>query len=272
MALDILEKQKEEDSPLKMREVYSFTAERTEKVKVTEVEEREKEDGTKEEVEVSKEVEQSVPYRIIIKSPNRREMEEAELEYSIEMSKCIKQGILTKAMLAKKYSDSGGLMAEEDAQKLTRLYMKFGEIGNDLTRLTSKSQISKDKGKQDKIDSLRGQIAEVRKEILDMETSYSSLFNHTADSRAQSKAIMWYLLNLSYIRKENEDEVSRIFQGETFQDQVDEYYRLEEEGSSLYDVISSKLTTYVSFWYYSAGGTTEEDFKSLEEDIAQGDI
>ena len=102
--------------------------ERTEKVKVTEMEERETEDGNKEQVEVTKEIEDAVPYRIILKQPNRREMEEAELEYSIEMSRCIKQGILTKAMLSKKYSDAGGLMAEEDAKKLSRLYMEVWRI------------------------------------------------------------------------------------------------------------------------------------------------
>ena len=112
MATDVLEKE-DTDAPVKLREVYSFTVDKVEKVKVTETEERKNEDGTTEEVEVTKEVEEPVPYRVIIKQPNRREMEEAELEYSIEMSKCIKQGILTKAMLSKKYSDSGGLMAEE---------------------------------------------------------------------------------------------------------------------------------------------------------------
>jgi len=48
------------------------------------------------------------PVRVILKEPNRRQIEEADMEYSIEMSQCVKRGILTKAMLAKKYSDTGG--------------------------------------------------------------------------------------------------------------------------------------------------------------------
>ena len=55
---------------------------------------------------------------MILKEPNRRQIEEADMEYSIEMSQCVKRGILTKAMLAKKYSDSGGLLAEEDAKTI----------------------------------------------------------------------------------------------------------------------------------------------------------
>ena len=218
MVLDILEKENDSSAVSRLKEIYSFNVERTESVKVTETETRKNDEGVEEEVEVTKEVDQAVPYRIIIKQPNRREMEEAELEYSVEMSKCIKSGILTKAMLAKKYSDSGGLMAEEDAQALTRLYLKFGELSNDVTRLMAKKKPNSQE--KDKLDVLRGKLGQVRKEIIDMESSYASLFNHTADSRAQSKAVMWYLLHLAYIRKDNEDETQQIFQGETFQDKI----------------------------------------------------
>jgi hypothetical protein len=265
----VLENKKEEKTD-SIREIYSFTVEQTEKVKVTELEERENEGGTKEKVEITKEIDQAVPYRVILKQPNRREMEEAELEYSIEMSRCIKQGILTKAMLSKKYSDSGGLMAEEDAKDLSRLYMKFAELTNDLTRLTTKP--SKTKREEEKISEQAGKLGEVRKQIVDMETSYASLFNHTADSRAANKAVTWYLLNLAYMRRDEEEGMEPIFKGETFQDKVDEYYRLEESGSELYHLISSKIATYISYWYYSAGAVTEKDFKQLQEDIEKGEV
>ena len=268
----VLEKQKEDDEVAsKLREVYSFTVEHVEKQKVSETENRKNEEtGEEEQVEVTKEVEASVPYRVIIKQPNRKEMEEAELEYSIEMSNCIRQGILTKAMLAKKYSDSGGLMSEEDAGDLSRAYIKFGEYTTELTRLTSKSsQTDKDKKK---IETLSGKLAETRRDIVDMESSYASLFNHTADSRAANKAVMWYLVNLCYLRKDNEEEIDPIFKGETFQDKVDEYYRLEEEGSDLYYTLSGRLATYVSYWYYSAGAVTDRDFENLQENIDKGEI
>lgn len=266
----VLEKQKDkEEVSDKVREIYSFTVETKEKVKTTEVEERKNDKGEVEKVEVTKEIEAEVPYRIVLKQPNRREMEEAELEYSIEMSRCIKQGILTKAMLSKKYSDSGGLMAEEDAKNLSRMYMKFAELTTDLTRLTTKNNQTEADTK--KIREKSGKLGEIRKEIVDMETGYASLFNHTADSRAANKAVTWYLLNLSYMRKNEEDELEPIFKGETFADKVDEYYRLEESGSELYHIISSKIATYISYWYYSAGAVTDEDFENLQRDLERDD-
>ena len=161
-------------------------------------------------------------------------------------------------------------MPEEDAQELTRLYMKFGEYSTELGRLNTKS--SKTQKDKDKIKDLSAKLGEARKNIVTVETNYASLFNHTADSRAANKAVTWYLLNLSYIRKNEEDEVEPIFKGETFEDKVDEYYRLEEQGSEIYYTISNKLTTYVSYWYYSAGAVLSEDFEKLQEDIDNGEV
>ena len=90
----------------RLREIYSFTAEKEETVQQTETKEVAGKDGKKETVSITKDVVEKVPYRIILKQPNRRQIEEAELEYSVEMSNCIRKGILTKAMLAKKYSDT----------------------------------------------------------------------------------------------------------------------------------------------------------------------
>ena len=132
-----------------------------------------------------------------------------------------------------------------------------------------KKYYEKDK---ERIKKLSGRLGETRKEIVDMESNYASLFNHTADSRAQNKAVTWYLLNLSYLRRDNEDHTEPIFKGETFDDKIDEYYRLEEEGSELYDIISSRLATYISFWYYSAGAVTDDDFQNLQKDMDEGNV
>ncbi|MBN86367.1 MAG: hypothetical protein CL885_02455, partial [Dehalococcoidia bacterium] len=70
----------------------------------------------------------------------------------------------------------------------------------------------------------------------------------------------------------NEDELTPIFKGETFQDKIDEYYRLEESGDEIYDLLASKLSTYMSYWYYSAGAVTDEDFEGLQRDMDEGKI
>ena len=252
------------------RQIYSFTVEKRETVKETETKTQTGKDGKEQKVAVTTDVEKMIPYECIIRQPTRREMEEAELEYSIEMSKCIKRGILTKAMLAKKYSDTGGLLAEEDAKFLGSKYVEYGSLANEFQKL----QLKKNKTEKDETRSgeLSGQLLETRKEIIDMETTYAALFNHTADARAQNKAISWYMLHLSVIRKEGEDELTELFPGEDFDEKTEEYYRLEEAGDEIYDMVSGKLATFISYWYYSAGAVTESDFEDLDKDINEGNL
>jgi len=69
-----------------------------------------------------------VEHVFVIKQPTRRQMEEADMEYSIEMSKCVREGILTKAMLLNKYTDAGGIMSEEEAKELAKMYGQLAEL------------------------------------------------------------------------------------------------------------------------------------------------
>ena len=259
-----------DDTRKKLREIYSFTAEKEETVQKTETKEGTGENGKKETLSITKDVTEAVPYRIILKQPNRRQIEEAELEYSVEMSNCIRKGILTKAMLAKKYSDTGGLLSEEDAQELSGLYLKFGEKSGEFQKLSAKTKPTDTDKKR--MDKMSGEIALLRKEIVDMETSYSSLFNHTADTRAQNKAIQWYILYLTFIQKGDEEESTPLFEGENFEDKLDSYYSLEEDGDELYDLVSGKIATMISFWYYSSGAASRADLEQLDADIESGEV
>ena len=93
--------------------IYEFTVKKEEEVEEeSTTNKKNKETGEMEKVTTTKTVKKEIPYNIVIYQPSRRQVEDADMEFSVEMSKCIKRGILTKAMLAKKYSDSGGLLSE----------------------------------------------------------------------------------------------------------------------------------------------------------------
>ena len=259
------------DTRKKLREIYSFTFEKKEKVKKTETNKvKNQETGEEEEVSVTKEVEEKIPYRLVMKQPSRRQIEDAELEFSVEMSKCVKKGILTKAMLAKKYSDTGGLLPEEDAKALTKMYIRYGELSQESERVRIKSKISDED--QKKLDEISAEITELRKNIVDVETTYSNLFNHTADVRAENKVIQWYILHLTYTQKEDSDDLVPLFEGNDFEQKLERYYELEEEGDELYDIVGGKVAALFSFWYYSSGAVSTADFAKLDEDIEEGRV
>ena len=104
---------------MEFKELYSFSLDREEEV---EKETSRKDKKTGDVIKKIKKVKEKVPYVIRLKRPSRRELEEAELEYSVEMSKCVKKGILTRAMLFKKYSDTGGMYTDAESENYGKIY------------------------------------------------------------------------------------------------------------------------------------------------------
>ena len=88
--------------------IYDFKVNRFQKKQVET--KRKNKDGEEETVTTEKRV--KVPVTFVVERPTRRIAEEAELFYSVQLSKGIKMGIVTKAMLVKKYQDSGGALTE----------------------------------------------------------------------------------------------------------------------------------------------------------------
>ena len=251
------------------KEIYSFSTEVTQPKEVSETKTQVNEEtGKSEKVTVSKTVDAPVRYRVIIKQPNRRQMEEADMEYSIEMSRCIKKGILTKAMLSKKYSDLGVMMTEDDALELSKHYARVGELQTDYQRLQSKEK--KTAEDLSVIRQVLIDLTETRTSIVNLETAYSALFNHTADTKAQNKAIMWYVVNLTYFMEEDSEEDPKpLFEGVSADDKLEQYYIFDEQGkSNIFNNIKNKLTTFVSYWFFSSS-TDKEDFDNLNEDVEE---
>ena len=254
-----------------MKEIYSFEVNLEKEVeKKTEKVIIDKDTKQEKKISVNEKVIEKEPVRVILKEPNRRQIEEADMEYSIEMSQCVKRGILTKAMLAKKYSDSGGLLAEEDAKTLTSKYADLSKLQTDFTRLNTKTTKKNPEENKTKEAEIIGKIAEVRREIVDMETAYASLFNHTADTKAQNRVILWYVLNLTYVVRGEEDP-EEFFPGQTFEEREQAYYDLDEAGDELYNLIQAKIATFVSYWYFTSG-VTREELAQLDKDIEEGNV
>ena len=251
--------------------LHTFSVTRKEQREIEETVTKGEGDEATEETTIKK-VNKDVSYAINFYQPSRRQIEEAEFEYSIEMSKCIKKGILTRAMLAKQYSDSGGLISEEDAARLTELYAKLLEKQNIFKKIETKKG-KKTKDDEAKLAEVTSEIAEFRREIVDLEMSYNNLFNHTADVKAQNKAIAWYSVHLAQIEDEFGD-IKPFVEGENFEDKMEALYEIEEEDGenvSIAALAKDKLFTMVSFWYFSANASAE-DFVNVEKEFDEGSL
>ena len=98
-----------------------------------EVTEKSKRNGK--DIKVKKTEQKSRPVLVRLKKPGRKLFDEGELYYGVKLSEGIKAGLLTRALLAKRYQNDGGSMSEPEKERYSELYLKLFEKENELQRL-----------------------------------------------------------------------------------------------------------------------------------------
>jgi hypothetical protein len=218
--------------------------------------------------------EEKVDHRVFISKPTRRQTEEAELEYSIEISNCLKKGVLTKAMLLKKYDElTGGDQhrLKRDMEYLSELYVDYGLKFQELEEM-KKGKAMKTLEKSKPYKEATNELIQFRKEIVRIETEYSSLFDFTADKKAANRQILWYLATLTYVGKDGEEEWTQLVPGETWEDQKEYMYDQEEDPTNeVFEQAFPKTLAFISLWYHSIS-PTKTDFDGLNDDMNKGDF
>jgi hypothetical protein len=196
-----------------------------------------------------------------IKRPTRVDKEEADLTYSSHYSKCINRGIVTKAMLANKYTDAGGSVSNTETKRYNSLYMKWLRAEEALVAERDKKRKNKKK-----VEELENSILDLKEDLVQFYSRQQKLFEHTAESKAEAHVILWYVLMLSHVRWEEDGELEPYFIGETFEDKLTYYDDQEEKAEDFFLKSVEKLTIYVSLYYYN-GAIRAEDFKKFEADL-----
>jgi hypothetical protein len=159
-------------------------------------------------------------------------------------------------------------MSENQSKRLMELYSKIYDLQAENIRLESST---KKKENKEKIDSIVEQLTMVRKEIVDIESSYRSLFDHTADTKAQNRVLLWYVLNLTYIKDAEDEKEIPYFKGEDFDQKLEHFYKLEEDPNDTYSIISKKVSTLIAFWFFNQA-SSPEDFEDLDKKIEAGEL
>jgi hypothetical protein len=251
---------------MELKLLYQFTVDEEKEV---EKETSRKNSKTGEITITKKKVKEKVPIEVKIKKPSRRELEDAELQYTIEMSKCIKQGILTKAMLAKKYGDTGGAFTEEGQKEYGQLYKQILEFQNEYIKLDSATDL--DAKQKKRFEFVKEEIVKVKRELVQVESNLQGLFEHTADIRAQNKLLLWYTLHLTHIQNQEDEEPIHYFKGLDYEEKLEDYYDKEEENTELYQEIIKQVSTTLAFWFYNQA-STQKEFEDIMEKVEKGEL
>jgi hypothetical protein len=248
------------------KSIYTFNIEKKAEVEEKRIETY-LEDGVEKQRTITEKVEKVIPIEILLKEPNRKQVQEAELVFSVEMSKSIKLGILTKNMLLNKYKDTGGLDGEKETKALSQAYADYQQVQIDIVNLRIIPDAEKTEDQVQELQQKENRMLELRKEIVQRESSYLTLFSHTADARAQNKSILWYVLNLSYYKDTSlgHKDFVPIFKGNTFEEKEEVLSKMEDEQDFIYQNTYLKLASLFSYWFFSGVVDKEEFDKIIKE-------
>ena len=220
---------------------------------------------SKEIVKVNKEV----PYTFYIKKPNRTEMEDGDMFYSLELNKFIKMGLLTKAMLAKQYGNQGGVWSEKEQKIYSDLMYKMHQKQLEVQQFSLLSKDGKlSKRQKEKLDQTVKEMAQSKRELTEYEMVQNSLFDHTADVKARNRCIMWYILHLTYFVEGEEDTpvYEQYFEGDSFEEKYLNYQDKEELADEIYEKVIDQISSVVTIWYIS-GNQEQENIKNMLEEM-----
>lgn len=202
-------------------------------------------------VTVLEKFENITPSTYIIKKPTRDDYEEAEFIYAQKFGDDVRKGILTRSEIIKRF-------ATEDVV-IKRVYEDYATKENEYQRVGLLEKTEENIARRTKLEQ---ELLSILVEIQNFEVTKSSVFDHTAESRARNKTVFWWILFLAY--KLDGDKEVPLFEGLSFEDKVKAYdILMEKEDAHLQEVIQ-RFFYFVPIWY-SGQANKEEDFKKAED-------
>jgi len=216
-----------------------------------------------EEVKVTSKVKTTVPVKLAIKKPTRSLFDEAELFYGVRLSEGIKAGLLTRALLAKRFNNDGGVLSEEEQKEYNDLYNKFFNLQTDFQKLSLKQESLRTDEEKSELSKVIEDMTEAREMIQKYEMAQANLFEQTAENRARNKTIMWWVLQLSLIEGEDK-KLKELFGDGSYEDKLKKYDEIEESELGLEKIALQKLLYLISFWYIGRAASQEEFSKLLD--------
>lgn len=215
-----------------------------------------------EEVKVTSKIKTTVPVKLAIKKPTRSLFDEAELFYGVRLSEGIKAGLLTRALLAKRFNNDGGVLSDEEQKEYNDLYLEFFNLQTEFQRLSIKEEAIRTEEEKKQIQNVIEKMNISRERLQRYEMAQANLFEQTAENRARNKTIMWWVLQLSLIQGDDK-KLKELFQDGTYEDKLKKYDEIEESESGVEKIAIQKLLYLISFWYIGRAASQEEFEKLL---------
>jgi hypothetical protein len=218
-----------------------------------------------EEVETIKKVVKPIPKKFFLRKPTRELFDEAELFYNVRLAEGIKAGLLTNALLAKRFANDGGVLSENEKENLAVAYLELFELQNKYQRIETTAEDQRTPEEKEELERVKKEMVELRRKIQDFELQQSSLYDHTAENRARNKTIFWWMMNLSF--KENDKgEPEPFFGAGDLEERLSVYDGIEDSEDVFLNDVMKRFLYFTSFWYVGRA-RNQQEFEQLAAGI-----
>lgn len=250
-----------------MKILYSFSVD-----KEQEVEEKTQtfnEQGEK--ITVTKTVKKPAPVSFALKRPNRVNHDDADLYYHSQVSKGLSAGLLPVALISKRLANDGGIFTEEEKKEFDRKHAELYIKKLEFQRLSATPDSEKKPDHDEKLIELQTEMRGLVRDIQKFELENQSMFSSSAEHRARSKTIVWWLAALLY--KAQGEGWTPFFEGSTVEDRIENWNKLEDEDLPDEEVqfqnkVINQALSAVSVWYH-LGVTDQEGFAKAFAELGQ---
>lgn len=235
-----------------MKRIYEFSVSKEEQVNEDTVET--KKDGT--EVTTSKKVKKDIPFKFFLRRPTREMTDEAELYYGVRLAEGIKAGLLTRALLEKRFENDGGTRSDGENLQYKLITEKLKKFYEEQSKIIDIDEKKRTTSQKKRLKELEEEVRPVRRELRDLQLVEDSLYEETAESRARNKVILWWMLHLAYSEQDGKDV--EFFGSGDFDDKLKRYDDIDE-GEDIFEIITArKFAYYVSFWFVGRPNSKQE--------------
>ncbi len=206
-----------------MKKLHEFTVDKV----VIKREETKTDEGT-----LVKDVEVVEPVGVMIKLPQRREIEQMRVIQSAEFGKAIAAGTQTREAMRSAILDSGGFSyAKVDIEELDKILPEMTKKKNEYQ-----------KAKLEGLDTteLEKEFGELYNKIQEMEGRLTQVYEHSAENIAERNTVLWAVLNLTFWA-----DGSPLFPGAVDESKMNKYYEYFDEEKTFATEIKAFHTGYL---------------------------
>ncbi len=159
-------------------------------------------------------------------------MDAARHYYGQQYNQLISEGFLTRAMIAKKFGDIGGMQSKQDTDALQNLVSAWIEAQRVFALLGAAENLDEDQ--KERLKQAEKDIANFQLQISTYQKNIDDQFASSADAHAEERMMRWFLIHTLFYKEKvgDNEENFALFDGAKFDDKLNQYYELKDEGES----------------------------------------